>query len=397
MNISMKVHFLKTEWSDIIILQNKKEIALIDTGFEEQFEQISLYLKDLVPEPITIKFILNTHFHRDHYGCISKLTETFNVEKVYLKEYSGLDCTTAWGTPADDEYRKSEMEKFQKLKADLSEKNLYIPVEGVEKISFANTDLYLYNTENTIRQIYEDESNPETYHKIMFSENTNSLVAFMEVDGRKLFFGGDSNDLPQPHPLADRMLYKVAQKINKCIDLYKVPHHGTWHTGLPETLEIFKPKIVVFTNSEEYVSKESDALTNLKNANPKAKILWTKNSTHVIDTDHDLGVGLIGRALGFFAVWVAGIVAGYFVVKGQQGYVKNMWDIFGYIILMPVYMAILLVPPLCFASVPIYSVLGYTAYKWFRKGKFYWLAIFAVLFIPCFLLLLIFIDNSMGI
>ena len=88
----MKIHFLKTEWSDIIILQNKQEIAFIDTGFEEQFEQISEYINSYIPAPVKIKFILNTHFHRDHYGCISKLTEAFDVEKVYLKEYMKLEA-----------------------------------------------------------------------------------------------------------------------------------------------------------------------------------------------------------------------------------------------------------------------------------------------------------------
>lgn len=281
----MKIHFLQTEWSDIIILQNKDQIAFIDTGFEEQFDQICDYLTTHFQTPVKIKFILNTHFHRDHYGCISKLTEKFAVEKVYLKEYSGLDSTTAWGAPADDEYRQSEMKKYQELKAALLKKNIYIPVDSVEELYFGDAVIHLYNTENTIRKIFEDESNPESYHKIMFSENTNSLTALMEIDGHTVFFGGDSNDLPQPHPLADKMLYQTAKKINKTIDLYKVPHHGTVHTGLAETLEIFKPKIAVYTNSEEYVSKESDSLTNLKKANPEVKIFWTKTSTQIFDTD----------------------------------------------------------------------------------------------------------------
>ena len=284
----MIIHFLQTEWSDIIILQNKEEIAFIDTGFEEQFDQICDYLKTQFPFPVKIKFILNTHFHRDHYGCISKLSEAFEIEKVYLKEYSGLDCTTAWGAPADDQYRQSEMEKFQKLKAELEEKNTYVPVESVEEIVFGDAVIHLYNTGNTIRKIFEDKSNPETYHRIMFSENTNSLTALMEIAGHTIFFGGDINDLPQPHPLADKLLYQTAKIINKKIDLYKVPHHGTIHTGLPETLEIFKPNSVVFTNSKEYVSKESDALINITNANPDVKIFWAKNGNLLFDTDYDL-------------------------------------------------------------------------------------------------------------
>lgn len=379
----MKIHFLKTEWSDIIILQDKKEIALIDTGFEEQFDQISDYLKKLVPEPVKIKFILNTHFHRDHYGCISKLTDAFKVEKVFLKEYSGLDCTTAWGTPADDEYRHSEMEKFQKLKNELIEKDIYAPVEGLDRIVFSNVVLYLYNTENTIRLIYEDESNPETYHKIMFSENTNSLCAFVEIDSRNIFFGGDSNDLPQPHPLADSIIYKAAQKINRRIDLYKVPHHGTRYSGLPETLEIFKPKKAVFTNSEEFVSKDSDALANLKKANLFVKALFTKEKTQVIDTEKDLGPGTVTRLLSFFCVLLAGIFLGYMIFHDDY-FIRNVSNYLEFLMMIPLAMVFVLVPPIGFLFGTLYFFIGYGLFKWLKKGKVLWFIVFAVVFILTF-------------
>lgn len=387
---NMKIHFLQTEWSDIIILQNRQEIAFIDTGFEEQFDQICGYIKNHFKAPVKIKFILNTHFHRDHYGCISKLTENFDVEKVYLKEYSGLDCTTAWGTVADDEYRQTEMEKFQKLKAELEQKNKYIPVETVDTISFGDAVIHLYNTENTIRKIYEDESNSETYHKIMFSENTNSLAAFMEIDGHAIFFGGDCNDLTQPHLLADKMLYRIAKKINNKIDLYKVPHHGTWHTGLPETLEIFKPKVAIFTNSKEYVLNESDAFTNLKTANPKVKIGWTKDSSYIIDTDKDLGFCESARIISFAAVLLTGLITGFI-------YLRNISSFFAYLILMPIYSIFLLIPPICIVSIPIYILIGVSIYKWFKKGKIVWLILNAGISIPLFVYLLKCIDMSMGI
>ena len=279
----MKIHFLKTEWSDMIVLQDGKNFALIDTGFLEQYEQLRDYLLDLGCTGIS--FILNTHFHRDHYGSIPRLVEDFKVEKVYLKEYSALDCTTAWGTPADDAYRTSEMKNFENMKKLVSEKSCYVPVEGVKSVYFGDTELKLFCTENVIRKIYEDESNPETFHKICFSENTNSLCVFFKTNGKNVFLGGDMNDLSQPHPLADRMVFQAANQINEKIDLYKVPHHATWHTGLPETLEIFKPAYAVITNGEEYVSNQSDALKNLKTANPDIRIGFTKEKTIVVDLE----------------------------------------------------------------------------------------------------------------
>lgn len=79
----MKLHFLKTTWSDIIILENNRQFALIDTGFEDQFEYIKKYLDKM--KVIDISFILLTHFHRDHYGSIAKLVNNYNVKKFILK------------------------------------------------------------------------------------------------------------------------------------------------------------------------------------------------------------------------------------------------------------------------------------------------------------------------
>ena len=40
----MELHFLKTTWSDIIILKKGNTVAMIDTGFEEQYNSIKKYL-----------------------------------------------------------------------------------------------------------------------------------------------------------------------------------------------------------------------------------------------------------------------------------------------------------------------------------------------------------------
>jgi len=275
----MKLHFLQTEWSDIIILEEDSHFAMVDTGFEEQFPKIRDYLRSLNCN--RLDFILNTHFHRDHYGSIPLLLEEFPVDTVYLKEYSALDSTTAWGSQADDEYRAGESEKFRAMVDLVSRKSNFVPAENLKEIEFCGHKLNLFNTENTIRKIYEDKQNPDTFHKICFSENMNSLSVFFEADGKTVFLGGDMMDHPAPHPAADRMVYQVARKIGKKIDLYKWPHHATNGTAVPETLQIFCPSQIVITNSSEYVEKESDALTKLRAVNPDAGIQFTKDGTVV--------------------------------------------------------------------------------------------------------------------
>ena len=118
----MQVHFLKIIWGDVTLLRDGDQFALIDTGYDSTYESIKQYLDELgVTE---ISFILLTHFHRDHYGSIPQLLDAYKVKRVYFKEYAALDPRTAWGTPADDEYRNSEMEKWQAM-CELIKYNVY--------------------------------------------------------------------------------------------------------------------------------------------------------------------------------------------------------------------------------------------------------------------------------
>ncbi len=275
----MRIHFLKTMWSDIIILQGEKETALIDTGMSDQFPMIQAYLDGLGIRDIS--FILLTHFHRDHYGSIPALLDRYPVGCVYLKEYSGLDCTTAWGTPADDAYRNSEEQTFRAIWGHTQQKSRAVPCENLKKIDFEDHEMQLFSVSNSMRTIYEDVTHPETWHQYAFSENQNSLAAFMKINGAKIFFGGDLHDIPSTHPLADRVNYQIAREIGEEIDLYKAPHHGTRATGLLETLQIYRPRNVVITNGLKYMPPDSEIFQNLRIVRPDANIYLTENQ-HVI-------------------------------------------------------------------------------------------------------------------
>lgn len=279
----MKLHFLKTKWSDMIILESGGEAALVDTGFDEQYDRLREYLKGLGISRIS--FILLTHFHRDHYGNIPALINDFDVDKVYMKEYSGLDCTTAWGTEADDAYRQSETEKFSAMVKAVSQKSKLIFVENIFSIPFGKYELKLFSSENSVREIYEDESCSDTYHRIAFSENQNSLAVFIKADGKNIFLGGDIMDLPSPHPKANHVCCQIARSIGEQIDIYKAPHHGTVHTACEEALKIFSPRKAIITNEDEYLREHSDVYDNLRKANPAVEILLTENEDVVIDTE----------------------------------------------------------------------------------------------------------------
>ena len=276
----MELHFLKITWGDIIILKSDDEVALVDTGYDGNFNEISDYLDKLNVKKIS--FILLTHFHRDHYGSIAQIVKKYDVEKVYFKDYSGLDKTTAWGTIADDNYRNNEMKKCLEIKKIILENSNLIQTENIKTIKFGDTELELYNNDNSIKKIYEDDNYKDSYHKILFSENQNSLAIFMKVNGINVFLGGDIFDREAIHPKANYVNYQIASSIKEKIDIYKVPHHGTINCNSDKALEIYKPKIAVITNEDEYLKNNSTIYDDLKRANKDVKILLTEKYNIVI-------------------------------------------------------------------------------------------------------------------
>lgn len=276
----MELHFLKITWGDIIILKSDDEVALVDTGYDGNFNEISDYLDKLNVKKIS--FILLTHFHRDHYGSIAQIVKKYDVEKVYFKDYSGLDKTTAWGTIADDNYRNNEMKKCLEIKKIILENSNLIQTENIKTIKFGDTELELYNNDNSIKKIYEDDNYKDSYHKILFSENQNSLAIFVKVNGINVFLGGDIFDREAIHPKANYVNYQIASSIKEKIDIYKVPHHGTINCNSDKALEIYKPKIAVITNEDEYLKNNSTIYDDLKRANKDVKILLTEKHNIVI-------------------------------------------------------------------------------------------------------------------
>jgi len=276
----MKIHFLNITWGDSIILQNEDEFGIIDTGYERNFEQISSYLDKLGARKIS--FILLTHFHVDHYGSIKKLVENYPVEKVYLKEYSALDKTTAGGKTADEAYRSQETAIWHEIKAAIDRHSRYVRVEDEKSIDFAGTKLQLLRNENIVRKVYEDSSVPESWHTVTLQENHNSLAAFMRVNGVNILFGGDIVDGPTVHPMAAYANYQIASELRTKLDIYKVPHHGTRFCNEDKTLEIYRPKIAVITNGEEYLRNSSTICEDLRRANPEVRILCTEKSDVVL-------------------------------------------------------------------------------------------------------------------
>lgn len=161
-----------------------------------------------------------------------------------------------------------------------------VQVENIEEIAFCDYKLKLYGNCNLMREIYEDKRYQDSYKKIRYNENQNSLLIFMKVNGINILLGGDALDRQDIHPKANYVNYQTASLINEQIDIYKVPHHGTINCNSEKTLQIYKPKIAVITNGDDYLKNESTIYQDLKKSNKNVKILLTENYNVVININN---------------------------------------------------------------------------------------------------------------
>ena len=109
----------------------------------------------------------------------------------------------------------------------------------------------------------------------------------MKVNGINIFFGGDIFDREEIHPRANYVNYQIASSIREEIDIYKVPHHGTINCNSTQTLDIYKPKIAIITNDDEYLKNNSTIYDDLKRVNKDVKILLTEKHNIVIKISDD--------------------------------------------------------------------------------------------------------------
>ena len=120
----LKIHFLNTIWSDSLILENNDHFAMVDTASSFYYPMVKKYLEDYNIN--RLDFILLTHFHTDHYGNIKNILNDFNVDKLYLKHYYGIEGSTSSGSLSNEEYLERELETYRSIIDFAKEKNVSI-------------------------------------------------------------------------------------------------------------------------------------------------------------------------------------------------------------------------------------------------------------------------------
>ncbi len=286
---NFKIHFLNTIWSDAILLESNNHFGFIDTGSTFYFPMIKDHLDKLNIK--NLEFIILTHFHSDHYGNIKNIIEHYNVDKIYLKRYYGLDGNTSGGFASNDEYISNEFKNYNSIIDACHNNNTSIIFLDDLKtntyyIDFQTIILEVYDCENRLYNLYTDSCS-QFYNKKIFNENYNSCGIYININNHNIFLGGDvtcSNiESEELKKLSIKMVNNIYQTHNiNQIDIYKSCHHGGSGTNTDELCNLIKAKYAIITNTARWLDNYN-TFNNLKNGNENVKILTTDHQKYIFD------------------------------------------------------------------------------------------------------------------
>lgn len=247
-----KIHFINVQegGSDAIILESNGHFAMVDTGEDYDFpdgsdsrypwregietsykhvltDRVFRHLKELGVQKLD--FILVTHTHSDHIGNVDELLSTYPVDRVYLKKYSDSRITNS-------ERLWDNLYGYYKVLQTAAEKGVSVIqniTQGDAHFQFGDMDIELYN--------YENETDSSGELKKIWDDNSNSLISVVKVNGKKIYLGGDLDNV---HGAED----KYGPLIGK-VDLMKFNHHhDTNKSNTKDFIKNLSPSLIVQTS-----------------------------------------------------------------------------------------------------------------------------------------------------
>ena len=222
---SLTCTFLKVGKADAMVLQTNGQTLIIDTGEEDDGQELVDFLKN---RNITqVEMLIITHFDKDHVGGADTLLANIPVVRVLVPDYEGVD---------------TEYTDFIKALADAG----ITPERISEPLSFPFGEAVVAVDPPAS---YEIPDGAAEY------DNNFSLVTTVTHGINRMYFAGDIEK--------DRIRELVSSgNLSACVFL-KVPHHGIYHTALEDLIKTLNPKYAVVCSSDKHPA-EAETLKLMK-------------------------------------------------------------------------------------------------------------------------------------
>lgn len=223
--IRFKIYFIDVGEADSILVKDKDEFTLIDTGNNEDGPKLVNYFKEL---GITkFKYLIGTHPHEDHIGGMDDIIRNFDVEHIYMPDV------------------ETEYKTYTEIVDLVKSKNMTIETPEVDSTFTMNDSifnvLWISNSEEEI--------------------NDDSIVLKLNYKNTSYIFTGDATK---------NVELKILDKDLKC-DVLKLGHHGSSDASSAQFLEKTKPQygIISVGKNNEYGHPHDITLKKLNYLNTK--------------------------------------------------------------------------------------------------------------------------------
>ncbi len=207
-NETMNISILEAGKADAIIIDTENGAVLIDSGLEENRDQLLEALKERGITELYAMII--THFDKDHVGGADWVLSEMNVKYVY----------TSYETKTSDDIASFE-----------------------EALKNAGLNATVIKGTQTFRlgdAVFEMNGASGSYEKN--ESNNSSLIIKVSFGTKTYLFAGDAQN--------ERIEEYLENNDADC-DFLKVPYHGHYQKMLDELLAEASPEVSVITDSSE--------------------------------------------------------------------------------------------------------------------------------------------------
>lgn len=199
--------------ADAAVIQYGDLCGIIDTGTSDAYKTIKKYLKDNSKKDID--FMMITHYDKDHVGSAVKLTEKYNIKKIYLPDYvsskSGYKDLMEAVMGNNNVVMVSETVSFSEGELDIC----FMPPSDPDDIISNSDDL----------------------------DNDMSLLCMITYGKNRFLLAGDIEE--------DRIAQILELNEDIKADWLKYPHHGGYEENTPDFLAAVSPTYCVISNGDE--------------------------------------------------------------------------------------------------------------------------------------------------
>lgn len=237
-NYKLKIYVFDAGKADSSILTYEDLTIIIDTGEEDLFKDIDLYLNKKKIDKIN--YLIITHFDKDHVGSAYKLIDKYEVVNVIQTNII-----------KDSIY-------YEKYIESLNNKGISpITVNGDYEINYNDLKLVI---NGPVKTYDKNES------------NNSSLITSIYYKNNSFIFMGDSEK--------DRLKDFISSN-NNTYDLVKIPYHGNYQKQLNNLFDNIKTKYSIICDNK--IDTKLDILIK----DNKIKNYITKNGSITILSNGD--------------------------------------------------------------------------------------------------------------